>query len=78
MAPSVSEIQQVETAPILVPVKAFSGDEKPKVRRIIDEEGGKTTASVIFCHLFPSFRIEINQVLSLSSNLGPQRKVHTP
>lgn len=51
MAPSVAELpEKTETAPIIVPVKAVAGatETKPKVRRIIDEEGGKTTASV--CH----------------------------
>lgn len=44
MAPSVAETR-LET---VVPVKASlaSTDDKPKVRRAIDEEGGQTTASV--------------------------------
>lgn len=45
MAPSISE---VPTAEIVVPVKEVHEDleTKPKVRRVIEEEGGKTTASV--------------------------------
>jgi taurine dioxygenase/sulfonate dioxygenase len=48
MAPSI--IAESPTTEAVVPVKADSGknETKPKVRRIIDEEGGKTTASV--CH----------------------------
>lgn len=49
MAPSVAEIsEKQEVASITVPVKATTGSEKPapKVRRIIDEEEGKTPASV--------------------------------
>ncbi|KAJ5585114.1 uncharacterized protein N7459_004914 [Penicillium hispanicum] len=44
MAPSLVENPAQE---IIVPVKASAGatDTKPRVRRIIDEEGGKTTAS---------------------------------
>jgi hypothetical protein len=36
------------STPIVVPVKALpeTAEAKPKVRRVIDEEGGKTTASV--------------------------------
>lgn len=47
MAPSIAEVPTTE---IVVPVKVNPGttEAKPKVRRIIDEEGGKTTASV--CH----------------------------
>lgn len=45
MAPSIA---QVPTAEVVVPVKAAPSttETKPRVRRIIDEEGGKTTASV--------------------------------
>jgi taurine dioxygenase/sulfonate dioxygenase len=51
MAPSIAEIpEKTETTPITLPVKAIPGtkakETKPKVRRVIDEEGGKTTASV--------------------------------
>ncbi|KAJ6014261.1 hypothetical protein N7540_008852 [Penicillium herquei] len=44
MAPSIAE---APASQILVPVKADPGSiqDKPRVRRIIDEEGGKTTAS---------------------------------
>ncbi|KAJ5703160.1 hypothetical protein N7488_010708 [Penicillium malachiteum] len=44
MAPSIAE---APASQIVVPVKADPGSiqEKPRVRRIIDEEGGKTTAS---------------------------------
>ncbi|KAI2735056.1 hypothetical protein DTO013E5_9544 [Penicillium roqueforti] len=44
MAPSIA---QVPTAEVVVPVKAAPSttETKPRVRRIIDEEGGKTTAS---------------------------------
>ncbi|KAJ5732309.1 hypothetical protein N7493_003790 [Penicillium malachiteum] len=44
MAPSIAE---APASQIIVPVKADPGSiqEKPRVRRIIDEEGGKTTAS---------------------------------
>ncbi|KAJ5618294.1 hypothetical protein N7528_006937 [Penicillium herquei] len=44
MAPSIAE---VPASQIIVPVKADPGSiqENPRVRRIIDEEGGKTTAS---------------------------------
>jgi hypothetical protein len=45
MAPSIAENP---TAEVVVPVKANpqASASKPKVRRIIDEEGGKSTASV--------------------------------
>lgn len=52
MAPSVAEIPEAHPAPITIPIKTISEkteqstEAKPKVRRIIDEEGGKTTASV--------------------------------
>ncbi|KAJ5749661.1 hypothetical protein N7533_006689 [Penicillium manginii] len=44
MAPSIAEAPSAE---IVVPVKADleKSDTKPKIRRVIDEEGGKTTAS---------------------------------
>ncbi|KIN06215.1 hypothetical protein OIDMADRAFT_190207 [Oidiodendron maius Zn] len=45
MAPSVAQIPEAEAATIIVPAKQTSSETKPKVRRIIDEEGGKTTAS---------------------------------
>lgn len=50
MAPSIAE-EQPHRADIVVPVKASpAAAEKPKIRRIIDEEGGTTTASVrSFC-----------------------------
>jgi taurine dioxygenase/sulfonate dioxygenase len=45
MAPSIAEIPTAEVVvPVKVDTKATSN--KPKVRRIIDEEGGKSTASV--------------------------------
>lgn len=45
MAPSIAEIPTTE---VLVPVKidTKAASTKPKVRRIIDEEGGKSSASV--------------------------------
>lgn len=45
MTPSIAEIP---TAEVVVPVKADTQatSTKPKVRRIIDEEGGNSTASV--------------------------------
>ena len=47
MAPSIAELPHTESAPITVPVKAIPTEAtKPKVRRVIDEEGGNTTASV--------------------------------
>lgn len=56
MAPSVAELpQNLETSPITLPVKVLPGaaeakaeatETKPKIRRVIDEEGGTTTASV--------------------------------
>ncbi|RDL36483.1 Uncharacterized protein BP5553_05835 [Venustampulla echinocandica] len=47
MAPSIAEIpEKTENAPITVPVKAVEGSaEATKIRRVIEEEGGKTTAS---------------------------------
>lgn len=47
MAPSIAEAPSAE---IVVPVKADLEKQatKPKIRRVIDEEGGKTTASVCF------------------------------
>ncbi|KAJ9241040.1 hypothetical protein DTO169E5_3735 [Paecilomyces variotii] len=48
MAPSVADLpENTETAPVTVPVKTAveSTDKKPKVRRVIEEEGGQTTAS---------------------------------
>ena len=53
-------------------------DNKPKIRRIIDEEGGTTTASVR--HQIPTFLLTIPNhlpVSSLSSYLGSWRKVPT-
>jgi hypothetical protein len=48
MAPSIAQIpESAETTSTTVPVKAVPVTEtKPKVRRGIDEEGGKTTALV--------------------------------
>lgn len=49
MTPSIAEIpEKQEVSSITVPVKAAngSGETAPKVRRIIDEEEGKTPASV--------------------------------
>jgi taurine dioxygenase/sulfonate dioxygenase len=45
MAPSIAENP---TAEVVVPVKVNpqASTSKPKVRRIIEEEGGKSTASV--------------------------------
>lgn len=45
MAPSIA---QTPTVDVVVPVKAASGttEAKARVRRIIDEEGENTTASV--------------------------------
>jgi taurine dioxygenase/sulfonate dioxygenase len=51
MAPSVAEIpEKQEASSIIVPVKATTGtgETAPKVRRIIEEEEGKTPASVSF------------------------------
>ncbi|KAJ5382999.1 Taurine catabolism dioxygenase TauD/TfdA [Penicillium concentricum] len=50
MAPSIA---QTPTAEVVVPVKATAGinETKPRVRRVIDEEGGKTTAS--YPHYLP-------------------------
>lgn len=47
MAPSIAE---VPSADIVVPVKVDleKTASKPKVRRVIDEEGENTTASVCF------------------------------
>ena len=47
------------SAPITVPVKAVpeTTETKPKVRRVIDEEGGTTTASVI--HTVPILALEL-------------------
>ncbi|KAJ5801871.1 uncharacterized protein N7503_004321 [Penicillium pulvis] len=44
MAPSISE---TPTAEIVIPIKKNHGDleTKPKLRRVLEEEGGKTTAS---------------------------------
>ncbi|KAH1891135.1 hypothetical protein KXW12_006165 [Aspergillus fumigatus] len=51
MAPSIAE-EQPHRADIVVPVKASpAAAEKPKIRRIIDEEGGTTTAS--YPHYLP-------------------------
>jgi taurine dioxygenase/sulfonate dioxygenase len=48
MAPSIAE-ERPHKVDIVVPVKAPpTTTEKPKIRRIIDEEGGTTTASVRF------------------------------
>jgi taurine dioxygenase/sulfonate dioxygenase len=50
MAPSIAEAAKSE---VVVPVKAdvSSTVTKPKIRRVIDEEGGTTTATV--CSLQP-------------------------
>lgn len=66
MAPSVAELPEAVPATITVPVKSLSEkidatndvkaesvkEAKPKIRRIIEEEGGKTTASVCCCEIF--------------------------
>jgi hypothetical protein len=52
MAPSIAQIPDAtEATTTTLPLKGGQATEsKPKVRRIIDEEGGKTTASVsILC-----------------------------
>lgn len=49
MAPALIETPELTNgAPIIVPVKAVPGttEGKPRIRRVIDEEGGTTTASV--------------------------------
>jgi hypothetical protein len=49
MAPSIAEIpEKPESAPITVPQKAVPGttETKLRIRRVIDEGGGTTTASV--------------------------------
>lgn len=57
MAPSIAEIpEKTEATLITVPVKSIPGTDvketKPKVRRVIDEEGGTTTATVgMICRL---------------------------
>lgn len=64
MAPSIAELPvRTEPAPVTVPVKAIPGttatpeklegkaEVKPRIRRIIEEEGGDTTASVCFTYL---------------------------
>ena len=52
MAPSIAE-EQPHKADVVVPVKTPPATtEKPKIRRIIDEEGGTTTASVRSIILF--------------------------
>jgi len=59
MAPSVAQIpEKTETAPVIAPVKATTPgptetETKPKVRRVIDEEGGTTTAS--YPHYLPTW-----------------------
>ncbi|KAL6239642.1 hypothetical protein BDW75DRAFT_249731 [Aspergillus navahoensis] len=53
MAPSIAE-EPTPRADVVVPVKASpDGTEKPKIRRIIDEEGGTTTAS--YPHYLPTW-----------------------
>ncbi|KAL5003230.1 hypothetical protein BDV10DRAFT_201112 [Aspergillus recurvatus] len=54
MAPSIAE-EQTAQAGVVVPVKASpaAATEKPKIRRIIDEEGGTTTAS--YPHYLPTW-----------------------
>jgi hypothetical protein len=75
MAPSVAELPQTETVPIVVPVKAVQGEEKPKVRRIIEEEGGKTTASVRLYSSSTHTIADMDIVSTLLTNLGPWRKI---
>lgn len=81
MAPSVAEIpQHTETAPVKASVKIVPEitETKPKVRRIIDEEGGKTTASV--CRLIStSLRTvaDVYIVPTLSPRLGSWREIPT-
>ena len=55
MAPSIIDEPKAD---VVVPVKApteasITSTEKPKIRRIIDEEGGTTTASVSISYLTP-------------------------
>jgi len=55
MAPSIAEIPETVTSRITVPVKSIPGSNAavPKVKRQIDEEGGKTTAS--YPHYLPTW-----------------------
>lgn len=63
MTPSIAELtKETDTPLITVPVKAIPGTTKAryKIRRAIDEEGGKTTASV-HSHEF-SFQYAFNLI----------------
>ncbi|KAL5041936.1 hypothetical protein BDW71DRAFT_201005 [Aspergillus fruticulosus] len=56
MAPSIAE-EQTAQADVVVPIKAppAATTEKPKIRRVIDGEGGTTTASVLPPHYLPTW-----------------------
>ncbi|KAL4990929.1 hypothetical protein BDW68DRAFT_174660 [Aspergillus falconensis] len=56
MAPSIAE-EQTAQADVVVPIKAppAATTEKPKIRRVIDREGGTTTASVLPPHYLPTW-----------------------
>jgi hypothetical protein len=91
MAPSIAELPtRTEPSPVTVsvPVKTISGapptqgeaEVKPRIRRIIEEEGENTTASV--CHGILRINelalIALFVVPELLADLGPRRKIRSP
>lgn len=57
-------------------IKAEKTQEKPKIRRVIDEEGGNTTATVFSSpHQRYSIMTDTITVPQLPSHLGPRREV---
>jgi hypothetical protein len=89
MVPSVAEIPEVAPTPITVAVKAVlenpeaateaAVEAKPRVRRIIDEEGGKTAATVCHAVYFVSSKATLMLIVpSLPPCLGPRREVSAP
>jgi hypothetical protein len=67
MATITTEISTKEEAQHILPIRAEqeaqqnakveNSEEKPKIRRLIDEEGGTTTASVRLSHLLVCRRL---------------------
>jgi hypothetical protein len=79
MSTVTTEAPKTETVQHTVPVVGKAETEtKPKVRRIIDEEGGTTTAKVLDGILFIVFMGLSLLVSALPPHLGSWGEVSTP
>jgi hypothetical protein len=83
MAPSIIESPAAEiTVPTKTDHRPADSNPKARVRRVIDEEGGNTTASV--CHDQPTDKYlygnltQATLVSSLPPHLGLWREIPTP